>query len=130
MSNSIRESDVAEIYVEDRASQEAFDTEEIADVDSEEAKQGKGVVSAVTESRTIVGKQIKKAKKFASDAMKHNMKINQKRRLYSMTQAQTMILFPVMIVLPRRMMRTSILRLQLFLPLRYLTISHDHEHNN
>jgi hypothetical protein len=29
-----------------------------------------------------------------------------------------------------RMMRTSILRLQSFLPLRYLTLSHDHEHNN
>jgi siroheme synthase len=53
MSNSICES-VAEIYVEDRASQEAFDTEEIADIDSEEAEQGKRVVSVVTESRTIV----------------------------------------------------------------------------
>jgi hypothetical protein len=29
-----------------------------------------------------------------------------------------------------RMMRTSILQLQSFLPLRYLTLSHDHEHNN
>jgi hypothetical protein len=29
-----------------------------------------------------------------------------------------------------RMMRTSILRLQLFFPLRYLALSHDHEHNN
>jgi hypothetical protein len=29
-----------------------------------------------------------------------------------------------------RMMRTSILRLQSFLPLRYLALSHDHEHNN
>jgi hypothetical protein len=28
------------------------------------------------------------------------------------------------------MMRTSILRLQSFLPLRYLALSHDHEHNN
>jgi hypothetical protein len=28
------------------------------------------------------------------------------------------------------MMRTSILRLQTFLPLRYLALSHDHEHNN
>jgi hypothetical protein len=27
-------------------------------------------------------------------------------------------------------MRTSILQLQSFLPLRYLTLSHDHEHNN
>jgi hypothetical protein len=29
-----------------------------------------------------------------------------------------------------RMMRTSILRLQSFLLLRYLALSHDHEHNN
>jgi hypothetical protein len=29
-----------------------------------------------------------------------------------------------------RMMRTSIHQLQSFLPLRYLTLSHDHEHNN
>jgi hypothetical protein len=29
-----------------------------------------------------------------------------------------------------RMMRTSILLLQSFLPLRYLALSHDHEHNN
>jgi hypothetical protein len=29
-----------------------------------------------------------------------------------------------------RMMRTSILQLQSFLPLRYLALSHDHEHNN
>jgi hypothetical protein len=29
-----------------------------------------------------------------------------------------------------RMMRTSILRLQSFLPLRYLALSHDHEHYN
>jgi hypothetical protein len=29
-----------------------------------------------------------------------------------------------------RMMRTSILQLQSFLPLRYLVLSHDHEHNN
>jgi hypothetical protein len=29
-----------------------------------------------------------------------------------------------------RVMRTSILRLQSFLPLRYLALSHDHEHNN
>ena len=29
-----------------------------------------------------------------------------------------------------RMMRTSILRIQSFLPLRYLVLSHDHEHNN
>jgi hypothetical protein len=29
-----------------------------------------------------------------------------------------------------RMMRTSILWLQSFLPLRYLALSHDHEHNN
>jgi hypothetical protein len=28
-----------------------------------------------------------------------------------------------------RMMRTSILQLQSFLPLRYLSLSHDHEHN-
>jgi hypothetical protein len=28
------------------------------------------------------------------------------------------------------MMRTSILQLQSFLPLRYLALSHDHEHNN
>jgi hypothetical protein len=28
------------------------------------------------------------------------------------------------------LMRTSIFRLQLFLPLRYLALSHDHEHNN
>jgi hypothetical protein len=28
------------------------------------------------------------------------------------------------------LMRTSILRLQSFLPLRYLALSHDHEHNN
>jgi hypothetical protein len=28
------------------------------------------------------------------------------------------------------MMRTSILRLQLFLSLTYLALSHDHEHNN
>jgi hypothetical protein len=27
-------------------------------------------------------------------------------------------------------MRTSILQLQSFLPLRYLALSHDHEHNN
>jgi hypothetical protein len=30
----------------------------------------------------------------------------------------------------RDVMRTSILRLQSFLPLRYLALSHDHEHNN
>jgi translation initiation factor IF-1 len=29
-----------------------------------------------------------------------------------------------------RMMRTSILQLQTFLPLRYLSLSHNHEHNN
>jgi hypothetical protein len=29
-----------------------------------------------------------------------------------------------------RMMRTSILWLQSFLPLKYLALSHDHEHNN
>jgi hypothetical protein len=29
-----------------------------------------------------------------------------------------------------RVMRTSILRLHSFLPLRYLALSHDHEHNN
>jgi hypothetical protein len=33
--------------------------------------------------------------------------------------------------MPRDMlMRTSILRLQSFLPLTYLALSHDHEHNN
>jgi hypothetical protein len=31
---------------------------------------------------------------------------------------------------PQLLMRTSILHLQLFLPLRYLTLLHDHEHNN
>jgi hypothetical protein len=29
-----------------------------------------------------------------------------------------------------RMMRTTILRLQSFVPLGYLALSHDHEHNN
>jgi hypothetical protein len=31
---------------------------------------------------------------------------------------------------PRRLMRTSILQLQSFLPLTYVALSHDHEHNN
>jgi hypothetical protein len=88
MSNSICDSVVAEIYIEDIATQEA--------------EQGKGVVPVVIESRPTIGNQIK-AKNLQHVALKHNMKMNQKSRLNAMTQAQTMILFPVMIVLLRRM---------------------------
>jgi hypothetical protein len=53
MSNSICGSGVAEIYLEDRA--------------TKEAEQGKWVVPLITESRSTIGKQIKKAKKIIAD---------------------------------------------------------------